>query len=419
MKDFLEKASVLVLAVLAALLPDQYKEYRFYLILLAVVLFLLGYIKPLLKYLWNKLRVTFDKVRAWYSKRKNIKVGFGFESEVNRVLIQNCKEKVKGTKSASRIKFFDVGSEIKSRHDAEKIVGNSKKKDLIVWSEIVRQKKPRNLVRLNFSHKDSLKRTVSRSLGPELITLSQQEHLFKIYEDSYKTDLDLEQDNIYRISVYIIGLILPLKGDLDSAIKLLEELYEKIPDTNPIFKDMVKDKLQRIYLAAGQIKLSKNKSDSLPYLRKALELGGTDINTLSAIGVAEFNYGSKEESKRLTERLFSLHADSAISYLNMAFFRVRDKSYSSACRAYSRYEQIGDDPRAILQAIIFLEKRSKEEPGEIGYLFGRALLNWMTGNKCYESELKSFVRRAEGKNQYSAMLQKAKEIANREHLPLY
>lgn len=399
------------------IIPNIPFKFRIFLILGGIIVLIIWGVA------FNFYSYSKKKIKYFIAKSKRIKIGINIDDKnLSRDIVKYCNDEIRKINLSYRLVFetYDINYK-----DLKKVHKNISKKnstlDLVVWMTKNHSKKGE--IPINFTYKNTRDNLIASIVHQQMSSLVSIEKMFKFHEDTFAVDLDLEKQNIIDFSLFIVSICTAIFRGNKEGIFIFEKLINKLKDKNGTLKDNVSEKLGTLYIIAGGDFLSKGRlSDSLKMYNKGFKLIPENRDLLAGRALAQFLNGDVNGAEETAEKLLRNNTNFPIAHLDIAFFRIKRKKYKNAVKHYSIYAKYNYNRETTLDAVNFLSKRIDEEPSELGYLFARAFLKrtliknrqlTKNGGNDYLKDFTSFIRRADGKDQYKDMIDVAKKYLDR------
>jgi tetratricopeptide (TPR) repeat protein len=375
----------------------------------------LGYI--MLRYrktILSWLSLVINKVHRQFLILYRVRIGISLDDQFNQGIVDRANEKLNQLKLEGKIRFINLTSENIPKND-ESFEAFLKKDNhlnlnLIVWG-VEQQAKDQKII-LNFTHFDNARNAFKAIIASEISTLVGQHDFFEIFPDTFEVNLELEEGNITFFSVYLVGLSLMLSRDTQEGLRIFEELILELKPDNPLYL-IVLEKLQRCYEILGNEKSFRgNQIAAKAIFEKSYNLNPNHFGTIVGLALATHETGDQLRASQLVEELERRFPNEAITHVDIAYFRILQRNYNDALRHYMVFASMHPDPGIIAQVIDFLSQRIKENPSELGFLFGRGYMEYLTENEIYKTDLRVFLKKASDRDYYR-MKSKASRLLTR------
>jgi tetratricopeptide (TPR) repeat protein len=315
------------------------------------------------------------------------------------------------------IKDFSNIQKFRNKEEAE-LFNIKKGIDLIIWggftNDILKVDGENiNEIELHFSygHPDNKEKTIGKMILLDISSKLAKKSYWKIVESNSLKDTTIISNNIFDISTYIIALTLKIYGQLGKSLLLFEQLYNNLVERKDNFQKDVLPHLHNLYevliIEYGINRNNYNLGSDL--CSKILNIKENDFFALSNLATFQCKLGNKEGAEKLVELLLKLYPKIPTTEVDVAYFRIIQKNYTSAFKHYKNlmnFNTINFEPQYVIEFLCDEYDKLKEP----ALLFGVGILSYKFGDKkLAKDNLHLFLQKA-NETEYKLMYREAKRI---------
>ena len=361
--------------------------------------------------------------RLFFSKKIKILLAIQCEEEVNRYYVQierEIRSKISELGLSNIIKVVDMPKDI-IFHDHTKAENYIKKRmiDLLVWG-YTWIGKDNNLdvseFRLRFSYLYQMLPDNTRKIFIKKIDDSIKGRYWKIFEQRSFSDTKVVSVNITEVSLFILGICLYIKGQIQKSIEIFEKLrlYSLTNDLKnfsdgEFLKKEVDSFLIDAYLFIIDQNRDKHTEEAREYCKKIFLI---DPNNASAhLNMARLCWMLDRDLQE-AETHTNLVNDPLIRPLtnyNYAFFAVIRKDPTNVLKFYQRIRS--NPSQNVVDIVSFLQDEFRKDPNNILFHFALGYI------KIYHQdvglgikELSEFIDKAHGIAEYGELVKNAEKL---------
>lgn len=315
------------------------------------------------------------------------------------------------------INDFSNIQKFRNKDEAESFI-NKKGIDLIIWggftNDILKVDGENiNEIELHFTygHPDDKKNIIGKMILIDISSKLAKKNYWKIVESNSLRDTKIVSNNIFDISTYIIALTLKIYGRLEKSLELFERLHNNLVERKDDFQKEIVPHLYNLYqvLAIENWTNRNNIKLGSDLCRKILIIKEDDFFALSNLATCQCKLGNNEEAEILVERLLKLYPKESVTPVDVAYFRILQKNYTSAYWHYRNlltFKVINFEPQDVIE-FLFAEYEKSNEPA---LLFGIGIISYhYWDKKLGEDNFNQFLQKA-NETEYKLMYRETKRI---------
>lgn len=368
----------------------------------------------------------------WFKKQKlkifpvNFDIAFSldFEEGLNGgqyfQQIKNDFQKIlNDTGLAENIKIIDFSDiyKFRTKKDAEKF-RNKKNIDLIIWGDFSCQglKEKGELVsEIDFNFTCGHPKDKSGKLG-EMILLDigskfAQKEYCKIFEDDSLSDIKIISNNIFDLSMYIVGLTLKICIKLEASINIFEKLLARLQNRKDTLASHVIFHLKNCYslIVLNSMGMKKQFNKGKEFCEKIIALDGKNLFAICNLATLQYKTGQTEEAEKKVELMLELYPRHSLTEINVAFIRILQRNYNNAFKHYENLVRMGKIDFEPFEVIEFLDNEYKNSK-EPALLYASGILFYYWGEKeLGKDDLRLFIKKSNDMH-YKKMRRKARRL---------
>lgn len=340
-----------------------------------------------------------------------------YHAEIKNNLLKTIDE-IKLTRLIKLMDFSDV-YKFNSKEEAENFL-RQKNLDLIIWGNFSQDNlkmEDKNINELNlnftFGHPNDPQNKIGEMLLLDINSKLAKKNYRRIVEDSSYKDIKIISNNLFDVSVYIIGVTMKLYGKIGVSLNLFESLYSKLTKSNDPFVNYIIPHMLNCYeLTIINATFNRNLfAIGKDCCRKMLEFKNDDFFALASMAFLQYRTGEVNESQKTVERLAKLYPNNPLTEVDVAFFRILEKDYKGAFKHYRnlikfKSNQLNFNPIIVVD---FLSE-NYEKFKEPAMLYGSGIISYYYADKkIAKYDLKEFIKKA-SEQSYKPMYRSAKKL---------
>lgn len=263
--------------------------------------------------------------------------------------------------------------------------------DLIIWGGFSEDglKKDGELVnkldlKFTYGHPDDkekrLKNMIILDIGSKLAT----KNYWQILDLNSSLDTEIISNNIFDISLYILGLTLKLSGRIGKALKIFETLSLSLDTRKDDFSNQITPHILNCYtIFINDCTLGKNRKKfeiGRDYCVKYLKILPNDFYALSNLAALQCVLGEENQAEENIETLLKLYPKLSVTELDVAYFRILKKNYTNAYKHYdnlSKFKSVDFYPQQVVE-FLYAQYESKKDPA---FLYGVGIVSYYYGDR--------------------------------------
>ena len=343
--------------------------------------------------------------------------------EEDRNLEKALRTSIKLGNLGHLLKIFVIPSDVcfEDRKAVEKYVCEQHL-NLVIWGDCLTGKQDNKDVSqyilyfsYSFSCKQGHEEPVRYVLSKDFRAISVQRY-WKVQRENALTEIQIVGNNLAEVSLYMVGVCLLSKGDIQRGVLIFEELFRRLNCAEKrklqIF-NRVKNYLISLcnFISVVEWAEMHNRKNSRIYAEKVLAIDDNNYDCHARLALYDYIEGNVLGSKRHVRRCESINRYHPCTLLDKAFFCLLDKKYKSAAKIYKRISSMPVDGFMAFETAAFLEEEY-EKKGEIAFLFGIGMLTiqFVGHNEYGTARLKEFLMLAKGRKEYEDFYGKAEAL---------
>ncbi len=371
-------------------------------------------------------------IYTWFKKQKikifpvnfNIVFSLDFEEGLNsgqyfKQIKNNFQQVLDDTGLSKSLKIIDF-SDIKKFNNKKEAEDFRSKKgvDLIIWGNFSKDglKEKGKLIsemNLNFTygHPDDKSGKLGAMILLDIGSRVAQKKYWKIFEDNSLNDIKIISDNIFDLSMYIVGLTLKIYGRIEESVNLFERLLSRLQNKKDDFANHaifhLIDCYSLIVFNSGVIKKDFQKGED--FCRKIIKFDKNSLFAISNLATFQYKTGQKGDAEKNVDLMLRLYPKHSLTEVDVAFIRILQKNYDNAFKHYEnliRMKNINFNPFEVVEFLDNEYKNTKEP----ALLYGSGILSYYWGDKKIgKDDLRLFVKKSNDAH-YRKMRRKARKL---------
>jgi hypothetical protein len=394
----------------------------------AIPLFIIAVIGGISKIVYDYRK----SIYLWYKRQKlriapanfNVALSLDFKESLNsgnyfNEIKRNLLSAIDDSGLFRHIKLVDF-SDIKKFEDKKEAetFRENKDIDLIIWGGFSEDSLKLNnehvsKIRLNFTygHPDDKNKILGSMILLDISSKIAVKNYWQIVESNSLKDIEIVSNNIFDIATYILGLTLKIYGHIIKSMSLFERLYNNLVARNDDFrKEIIPHLIDCYRLIITEYQMSrKNLEKGKELCNKILNFDKDNLSALSHLALFQYKTNEKEKAEKTVQLLAEKHPKNPVTELDIAFFRILEKKYTSAFKHYNTltgYEAINFNLQEVIEFLSIEYERQKEP----ALLYGSGILSMFFGDKnIAKNDLQMFLEKA-NEQKYKSMYRKAKKL---------
>ena len=234
---------------------------------------------------------------------------------------------------------------------------------------------------------------------------------WQIIENNSLEDINIVSNNLFDISLYIVGLTLKLYGRLGESKEIFEKLYKKLEVSSDNFKDLVRPHLFDCYIIFINeiIATKRNYTEGIIFCENILKIEENNYFALTNLAVFCYKVGDSNKCEKAVELLLGYYPKEPHTEVDVAFIRIIQGRYKNAYKHYSRLVKMGKITFNFQEVIEFLSNEY-EKIKEPALLYGAGVISYFWGDKILaKQDLDNFLKQASETN-YKEMYRNANKL---------
>lgn len=329
-----------------------------------------------------------------------------------KIIDENQLSKVIVIKDFSDIKKFNDISEAEEFR-------NKKQIDLIIWGGFSGDKLKKDGeeihkvdLKFTYGHPDDKEKRIGAMLLVDIGSKFAIKNYWQILEKNSYNDIEIITNNLFDLSTYILGTTLKLSGRVNISLKLFETLFNKLNTKKDDFVKQIIPHLLNCYdIYILDLGVNKKRFDlGESFCNKYLQILPDNFFALSNLALFQFKLGKEIEAEANVEKLLKLYPNSAITEVDVAFFRILQKNYKNAYKHYQKlagYTQVPFNTQEVVE-FLFTQYEIKKDPV---LLYGAGIISFYFGDQILARETLTDYLAKSSEKDCKAMYRNAKRLS--------
>lgn len=291
---------------------------------------------------WYKLVPQTQVITFAISHNDQLNSGLYYE-EIKKSFLKNLKNyelsKFITYKDFSDIFLFTDNSE------AEKF-RNVKDLDLILWGEFLNDHLKRgghieSEFSLNYTyginHQGDNELEVKQKISERINAILSVKNKWLIRDNDSLDDVSDVADCFFSTSLFVLGLTLGNRGEIERSTFIFEKLYKYLEDKGDKLSQQLIPYIRDCYTLILSSLANKNKrnwDDIVSICEKLIEINPGDLFALTNLAHGQYQLGQITKSIEISQSMIDYDKKSGAARVNLAFFQAMAKNYTRALHHY-------------------------------------------------------------------------------------
>ena len=233
-------------------------------------------------------------------------------------------------------------------------------------------------------------------------------------------DVVVVADEFFETILGIIGINLWVKNEVNDSLAIFESVLlrmkQRVQQEETSLDIRRSQHVQEIVCALSYRKAIEDMehadyNGAIQLLERIQSALPKNTMVLMSLAYAWYHSGNLDKAKDYTWAIGRIDKRHPAVAMNVAFFAILEKNYRRAGYWYGHLLKI-KKLREVnpLSVAAFLEKEHEDHPEEHALLYGAAIVNGLLDPEIKQRDLQEFLRRTEGRPEYSPLRTRATEI---------